>query len=67
MADGGSGDSTAGDQPSHAGVALMNEAVLDVRTRQSERIQFNAEDLVTGADAYDVTDSQAERRIANSM
>jgi hypothetical protein len=67
LAEGGSGDSTAGDQPSHAGVALMIKAVLDVRTRQSERVQFNAADMVTGADAYDVTDSQAEGRIADSM
>lgn len=67
LADGGSADSTAGEQPSHAGVALMNEALIDVRTRQSERVKFNAEDMVTGADAYDATDSQAEGRLAESM
>lgn len=67
LAKSGNGDLASGNQPSHASVALMNDAVSSVRTRQSERVELNAKHMVTGADAYDATDSQAEGRLAESM
>lgn len=54
-------------QPSHAGVAALNGAILNVRNRQAQRIEHQAMDMVVGADAYDATDAQAEGRLAESM
>jgi hypothetical protein len=63
-----SGDgSSSGGQPSHAGVAALNEAVSSVRTRQAQRVERNATSMIAGADAYDATDTQAGGRLAESL
>ena len=67
LAKGGSGDVASGNQPSHVGVDLMDGAISSVRIRQSERVKLNAKDMMTGADAYEATDAQAEGRLAESM
>ena len=64
-----SGDDVSGQgsQPSHAGVAALNGAVSSVRTRQAQRLEHYATDMLTGADAYDATDTQAGGRLAGSV
>jgi hypothetical protein len=56
-----------GGQPSHAGVAALSEAIVDVRTRQARRVERDAFDMTSGADAYAATDADASGRLAESM
>lgn len=58
---------SSGHQPSHAGVAALIAAVTDVRTRQAQRVERSAADLLIGADAHDATDAQAGGRLAKSV
>ncbi|BDX32263.1 hypothetical protein TUM20985_28100 [Mycobacterium antarcticum] len=65
----GRGDqgSDVGSQPSHAGVAALNGAVVSVRRRQAQRVKAVAADMLTSADAYDTADADARGRLAESM
>ena len=61
------GESNSGSQPSHAGTVAFYGAVDGVRTRQSRRVERYADDLLTGADAYDATDAQSGGALAETV
>lgn len=57
----------SGSQPSHAGMAALSRAVDGVRTRQARRVERNATDMLTGADAYEATDAESGRSLAETV
>jgi hypothetical protein len=66
LAGGGTGGGS-GDQPSHAGVAAFDGAVMSVRSVQSGRVEGQSGEMVTGGRSFDDTESGSSAAIARSM
>jgi hypothetical protein len=57
----------SGFQPSQAGVSAVNSAIHLVRNRQAGRVLGQADAMHAGAAAYEVTDAQSARSVAESV
>lgn len=63
----GSTGGGSGSQPSHAGVTALDGAAMSVRRAQSNRVQNQSGDMVTGSKSYDDTVGRSAADIARSM